>query len=84
MPARRGERRRATPAGDEGEGVSTAGMDSGDRSELVNELLAALEKKGAPDALQLLDLMRVERELGDALRVVRGLIESIVGGQLGP
>jgi hypothetical protein len=46
--------------------------------ELVTQLVAALEERGAPDAIALTDLIRVEQNLVDALRLVRQQIDALV------
>lgn len=53
-------------------------MNERDRHELVEDLLAALDARGAPEATQLLDLMRCERNLVDALATIRRQIALIV------
>lgn len=47
-------------------------------NDLVAQLLAALEERGAPDAIVLADLLRAEKNLVEALGVVRRLIDTIV------
>lgn len=49
-----------------------------DRRELVEEILAGLEARGAGDGLQLLDLMRAEQQLVDVLAVLRRQISALV------
>lgn len=71
---RSGIERAAAPDG-RGSGVA---LDERERHELVADLLAALESRGAPEATNLLDLMRCERNLLDALATVRRQIAIIV------
>lgn len=47
-------------------------------NDLVAQLLAALEERGAPDAVALADLLRLEQHLADSLRIVRRLVDAIV------
>jgi hypothetical protein len=55
-------------------------VESNERRELIDDLLAALESTGRTlDASQLLELARVERELSHALATIRRLIDMIVG-----
>jgi len=49
-----------------------------EQDDLVAQLLAALEERGAPDALALADLMRLEQHLLDSLRIVRQQIDALV------
>jgi mevalonate kinase len=49
-----------------------------ERDELVDELMARLEARGAPAGGTLLDLMRAEQNLVDALGVIRRQIAAIV------
>lgn len=49
-----------------------------DNQELVGQLLAALEERGAPDAISLADLLRLEQHLADSLQIVRRLADAIV------
>jgi hypothetical protein len=46
--------------------------------DLTRELIAALEERGAPDALAIADLMRLEQHLTDSLRIVRVQLDAIV------
>lgn len=50
-------------------------------NELVAQLLAALEERGAPDAIALADLLRLEQHLADSLGIVRRLIDALVRRQ---
>lgn len=47
-------------------------------NDLVGQLLAALEERGAPDAVALADLLRLEQHLADSLGIVRRLVDAIV------
>jgi hypothetical protein len=47
-------------------------------NDLVAQLLAALEERGAPDAVALADLLRLEQHLADSLGIVRRLVDAIV------
>lgn len=47
-------------------------------NDLVAQLLAGLEERGAPDAVALADLLRLEQHLADSLRIVRRLVDAIV------
>jgi hypothetical protein len=47
-------------------------------NDLVVQLLAALEERGAPDAVALADLLRLEQHLADSLGIVRRLVDAIV------
>jgi hypothetical protein len=46
--------------------------------DLTRELIAALEERGAPDALAIADLVRLEQHLTDSLRIVRIQLDAIV------
>jgi hypothetical protein len=46
--------------------------------QLAAAILEALEERGAPDALAVADLMRLEQNLSDSLRLVRRQIDAIV------
>jgi hypothetical protein len=49
-----------------------------DENDLVAQLLAALEERGAPDAIALTDLLRVEQQLMDSLKIIRQQIEALI------
>lgn len=53
-------------------------MEERERQELVDDLVEALARRGAPEGTRLLDLMRAEQGLVDALTVVRRQIAAIV------
>ena len=53
-------------------------MDEKERQDLVDALLEGLAARGAPEGTRLLDLMRVEQNLVDALAVIRREIDSII------
>lgn len=53
-------------------------MEESERDDLVEALVEGLATRGAPEAMHLADLMRVERELADALAVIRREIDLIV------
>jgi hypothetical protein len=55
--------------------AAAGGMTNDD---LVRQLLDALDERGAPSAIVLADLMRLEKSLGDSLAMIRRLIDSIV------
>lgn len=55
-------------------------MDQHERRELIDELLAALDERHAGDGGRLLDLMRAEQNILDALAVIRREIDVIVRG----
>jgi hypothetical protein len=49
-----------------------------DSQDLVAQLLAALEERGAPEAIAVADLLRLEQHLSDAARIVRRLLDSTI------
>lgn len=51
-------------------------MDS--HEDLAAALLAALEERGAPDAIAIADLLRLEQALTDSLGIVRRQIEALI------
>lgn len=56
----------------------SAVLDERERRELVEDLLEALTRRGAGEGTRLLDLMRVEQNLVDALETIRRQIDDIV------
>jgi hypothetical protein len=61
-------------------GERQARLDQGERRELIDELLVALEERSAGDGGRLLELMRAEQNIVDALTVIRREIDIIVRG----
>lgn len=55
-------------------------MDSRERQELVDEIVQRLDRRRVGAGVELLDLMRTEQGLMDALKVVRRQINAIVNG----
>lgn len=53
-------------------------MQADERKELIEELLGALDERHAAEGGQLLELMRAEQNLKDALAVIRRAIDLIV------
>lgn len=49
-----------------------------ENAELVAQLVAALEERGAPEAIALTDLMRLEQHLLDSLGIVRRQIDALI------
>jgi mevalonate kinase len=69
------------PAATEGESGGAEAQARGrmdQLNDLVAQLLAALEERGAPDAVALADLLRLEQHLADSLGIVRRLVDAIV------
>ena len=53
-------------------------MESGERKELVEAIVLALDERHAGEGGRLLELMRAEQNLMDALAVIRREIDVIV------
>lgn len=72
------ERSAASDLRETSEGHAAAAVDESERHELVQDLVDALAARGVPEGARLLDLMRLERSLQDALRFVRQEIDAVV------
>jgi hypothetical protein len=46
--------------------------------DVARELIAALEERGAPDAIAIADLMKLEQHLRDSLRIIQRQIDALV------
>jgi mevalonate kinase len=52
-------------------------VDARERQEIVEDLLSALQERGAAEGMKLLELVRLEQTLMDALAFVRREIDAI-------